>query len=242
MVASTYTYDVYGEPTLTGSMGNEFDFAGQQTDPSTGLQYLRARYYDPVSGTFVSRDPLAFLPGWTGSPFGYAAGSPCSANDPSGLSPRRDCLRLFEEIQRVLRELKDRFGDYVKKYRTHVSGRAGHLKSYRQFQNRLNNLLHSWDGGSSGNKPCGPPDGDGPVVSGARLLGEYDLGRRENWGSIGKAFGDISDILGWPRSGSVLDKLPDIDLPDISPPSGVWWTELPPWWWPGIKVPGEEGR
>lgn len=53
-VENGYTYDPsregYGEPTVTGSLANEFDFAGQQTDGSTGLQYLRARYYDPATG------------------------------------------------------------------------------------------------------------------------------------------------------------------------------------------------
>jgi hypothetical protein len=33
----SYTYDVYGTPTKTGSLANEFDFAGLQTDGSTGL-------------------------------------------------------------------------------------------------------------------------------------------------------------------------------------------------------------
>ncbi len=49
VVQDSYTYDVYGVPTKTGSLANEFDFAGQQTD-GTGLQYLRARYYDPATG------------------------------------------------------------------------------------------------------------------------------------------------------------------------------------------------
>ena len=62
-VVNGYTYDVYGKKTSsTGSQPNEFDFAGQQTDP-TGLQYLRARYYDPETGGFVSRDPMAASPG-----------------------------------------------------------------------------------------------------------------------------------------------------------------------------------
>jgi RHS repeat-associated protein len=85
-VENGYTYDVYGEPTVTGSLGNEFDFAGQQTDPSTGLQYLRARYYDPVSGTFMSREPLAVVPGWLGNPSGYAGANPARFADPSGLA------------------------------------------------------------------------------------------------------------------------------------------------------------
>ena len=39
---TSYQYDVYGEVTGgSGSLANEFDFAGQQAD-ATGLQYLRA--------------------------------------------------------------------------------------------------------------------------------------------------------------------------------------------------------
>lgn len=83
-VQDSYTYDVYGKPTKTGSLPNEFDFAGQQTD-GTGLQYLRARYMDPATGTFLSRDPLASGPGWTGSGFAYAAANPGNRVDPLGL-------------------------------------------------------------------------------------------------------------------------------------------------------------
>lgn len=72
-----------GEPTVTGSLANEFDFAGQQTDP-TGLQYLRARYYDPETGTFLSREPLAQRPGWRSNGQTYAGGSPLLFSDAAG--------------------------------------------------------------------------------------------------------------------------------------------------------------
>ena len=50
-VVNTYEYDVYGNVTSSsGAQPNEFEFAGEQIDP-TGLQYLRARYYDTVSRT-----------------------------------------------------------------------------------------------------------------------------------------------------------------------------------------------
>jgi RHS repeat-associated protein len=83
-VEKGYTYDVYGEPTVTGSLGNEFDFAGQQTDPSTGLQYLRARYYDPQSGTFMSREPLTAIPESNLPSYVYALANPVRYFDPSG--------------------------------------------------------------------------------------------------------------------------------------------------------------
>ncbi|MGH2607886.1 MAG: RHS repeat domain-containing protein [Tepidiformaceae bacterium] len=86
-VVNSYTYDIYGKKTSsTGSQANEFDFAGQQTDP-TGLQYLRARYVDPETGVFISREPLAARIGWLGNPFGYAGGNPASLIDPTGLYP-----------------------------------------------------------------------------------------------------------------------------------------------------------
>ena len=81
----SYQYDVYGEVTGgSGSLANEFDFAGQQTD-GTGLQYLRARYYDPDTGTFLSRDPLAAQPTWIEGPHAYAQSSPSNFTDPTGL-------------------------------------------------------------------------------------------------------------------------------------------------------------
>lgn len=89
-VQDSYTYDVYGTPTKTGSLANEFDFAGQQTD-GTGLQYLRARYYDPATGTFLSREPMANAPTWSENPSGYADGSPARFADPTGLFPIDAC-------------------------------------------------------------------------------------------------------------------------------------------------------
>ena len=82
-VVATKTYDPYGNVTATtGTLVNPFQFAGQYTDSESGLQYLRARFYDPVSGSFLSRDPMAAS---TRSPYGYASNSPVNASDPSGL-------------------------------------------------------------------------------------------------------------------------------------------------------------
>ena len=52
------------------------------TDAETGFVYLRARYYDPATEQFLSRDPLVAL---TDSAYGYVGGSPLNATDPLGL-------------------------------------------------------------------------------------------------------------------------------------------------------------
>jgi hypothetical protein len=44
------------------------------------MQYLRARYFDPSSQSFISRDPAVLL-----EPYSYAGNSPQSNSDPSGL-------------------------------------------------------------------------------------------------------------------------------------------------------------
>jgi RHS repeat-associated protein len=51
-------------------------------DAESGLIYLRARYYDPATGQFMSRDPLVVL---TGEAYGYVGDNPLNEVDPLGL-------------------------------------------------------------------------------------------------------------------------------------------------------------
>jgi len=82
-IAATYRYDAYGNPlTRTGTATTPFGYAGEYTDAETGLQYLRARYYDPATSQFLTRDPLVAT---TGQPYAYAATDPLNLTDPSGL-------------------------------------------------------------------------------------------------------------------------------------------------------------
>jgi RHS repeat-associated protein len=81
-VVATYTYDAYGNLTSPpGTFANPLQYAGQYTDAESGLQYDRARYYDPQVGGFISRDPAA---AHTRQPYAYGANSPVNRADPSG--------------------------------------------------------------------------------------------------------------------------------------------------------------
>ena len=77
----TATYTAYGTRTTTGTT-SPFGYAGQYTDSETGLQWLRARYYDPTTAQFLTVDPLAAL---TGARYSYASGNPITGADPTGL-------------------------------------------------------------------------------------------------------------------------------------------------------------
>ena len=91
----TYTYDPYGNTTThTGTATTNLQYAGQYTDPETGLQYLRARYYDPETAQFLTRDPLRSI---TRSPYGYVDGDPLNVVDPSGLWGLKNAMRFVND-------------------------------------------------------------------------------------------------------------------------------------------------
>ena len=67
------------------TLDTSFGYTGEQTD-LTGLQYLRARYYDPGAGRFLTRDSFAgyaVLP-QSQNPYVYALNNPIRYTDPSG--------------------------------------------------------------------------------------------------------------------------------------------------------------
>ncbi len=69
----------------TGFTSNGNAFGSYYADPETGLLYARARYFDPASGQFVSRDPEegeANLPITWGA-YQYGRYNPYRYNDPN---------------------------------------------------------------------------------------------------------------------------------------------------------------
>lgn len=80
--SAAFSYAPYGGlEGQTGTATTPLGFAGQYTDAETGLQYLRARFYDPGTGQFLERDAMADL---TRSPYAYTQGNPLNLVDPSG--------------------------------------------------------------------------------------------------------------------------------------------------------------
>jgi RHS repeat-associated protein len=82
-ILATYAYTPYGEPAgQTGSATTPIAWAGEYRDVETGLTYLRARYYDPSTGQFLTRDPMEMN---TREPYEYTGGNPVNMVDPTGL-------------------------------------------------------------------------------------------------------------------------------------------------------------
>jgi RHS repeat-associated protein len=89
-VQQEYLYDAYGT-LLNMQPANALTsllYSGEQFNPVAGLQYLRARWYDPSTGRFTRMDPFS---GNVQDPLGlhkytYANGDPVMGVDPSGLA------------------------------------------------------------------------------------------------------------------------------------------------------------
>ncbi len=81
-VTDTYDYDAFGNVVgTTGGTANVYRYQGEAFDAETGLYYLRARYYDPVAGRFLSVDPKADQ---GQHPYAYAGADPVNGHDPTG--------------------------------------------------------------------------------------------------------------------------------------------------------------
>ncbi|HEX3745808.1 MAG TPA: RHS repeat-associated core domain-containing protein [Bryobacteraceae bacterium] len=88
---ASYAYDPWGKllnPIDALGTKDKFKFTGEALDPQTGLYYLRARFYDPTVGRFISRDRLsgvARIPA-TANRYSYALNNPLALTDRSGRS------------------------------------------------------------------------------------------------------------------------------------------------------------
>ena len=86
-IATNYAYDPFGVPLSENAVYNPFRFTGEGWDAEVELLYLRARYYQPEVGRFITRDPWdpnVHRPG-TLNGFVYVTNNPVNYTDPSGL-------------------------------------------------------------------------------------------------------------------------------------------------------------
>ena len=86
----------------SGASVNPYRYTGQQFDALTGLYSLRARYYDPALGRFLSRDPaepLLTAPHELNR-YVYVADNPLNAADPSGRQALTEYSMANEQSRR----------------------------------------------------------------------------------------------------------------------------------------------
>lgn len=118
-VVQRYKYDTFGMLTFVqdSEFGDAYGYTGREWDRELGLYYYRARYYDPVEGRFVSKDPIGiggniynktsrvklsqYLEAII-SPYGYTENDPVNRLDPYGLSSLSATERMLEGLLKLL--------------------------------------------------------------------------------------------------------------------------------------------
>lgn len=105
-VTDAYAYDPRGRLLAhTGSSTQPFTWVGQsgvrQEGAAGKLYQMRARYYDAVTGAFLSRDPAwpDLLDPVRLNPYQYADGNPVSNTDPLGLSVVDKLKNMYNKVK-----------------------------------------------------------------------------------------------------------------------------------------------
>jgi RHS repeat-associated protein len=104
-VVSTDFYDAFGYRVSTANNTDPFGYGGEwgyYTDMETGLVALSYRYYDPVYGEFLNRDPIGYLD--DPNLYNFVHDNPIRFTDPTGylhlvFSPSGGCgtLKVFAD-------------------------------------------------------------------------------------------------------------------------------------------------
>ncbi|MBC7250155.1 MAG: PKD domain-containing protein [Anaerolineae bacterium] len=177
-----------------GSAASAYGYTGEQEDASTGLVFLRARYYDPRTGRFISKDPF---PGYVREPqtlnlYVYVTNNPLGHVDPAGLQGEDWLYHLSAFITGGLTQFSLDMtlvpqdappGSYWLEAQP-VSFQWGRLGG--RLGSTLAGLLEMWSGGNLilgggltvGVSPAVPPAvavGGGELVAGTALVGHGTL-------------------------------------------------------------------
>ncbi len=109
-VVERYQYDPYGKISIfnsTGSpvsgslIGNTFFYKGKKYHPEVGLYFFRARFFSPLIGRFLTRDPI----GYGLNLYEYAYSDPINFDDVFGLAP--ESCRISSSLEFDIGKLRN---------------------------------------------------------------------------------------------------------------------------------------
>jgi RHS repeat-associated protein len=94
-IVQRYSYDTFGMLTSVQNpeFNNSYAYTAREWDRELGLYYYRARYYDPMEGRFISKDPIGFAGGDVNL-YRYVQNDSVNWIDPEGLRTLRCARKL----------------------------------------------------------------------------------------------------------------------------------------------------
>ena len=144
-VTKTYTYDAFGvEKNIDSSDTNAFRYCGEYYDTETGTIYLRARYYNPAIGRFISRDSYA---GKASDPlslnlYTYCHNNPIFNFDPSG---HFKCPKFIKSIGNWFEDRADDWETGIDMLKDGYWGSGGKL--FASYSEGVVDTLHGYEEG-----------------------------------------------------------------------------------------------
>ena len=93
-ISQTMSYDAWGNLSVAGNFDSHLFWKGLYwNDSTTGLYYMRNRWYDSEGARFLNEDPAGFVGGF--NLYAYADNDPVNGSDPAGLSAL-NCVWVHE--------------------------------------------------------------------------------------------------------------------------------------------------
>ena len=109
-IEKSITYDEFGNITNeTGTLDTIFGYAGGIRDTDTGLTKFGARWYNPVTGRWIEKEPLGF--GGSDNFYSYCDDDPINYVDVSGLEKKKKKEYTCDETQDIIISLIEDIGD-----------------------------------------------------------------------------------------------------------------------------------
>ncbi|WP_229402675.1 polymorphic toxin-type HINT domain-containing protein, partial [Micromonospora okii] len=103
-LAASKAYDPFGQVVAAEGDTGDLGFQGDWTDPTTGQVDMGARWYEPGTGGFISRDSVNYSSGDAilANRYTYAAGDPLAHIDPDGYWPSCGwCKAVANKVKRT---------------------------------------------------------------------------------------------------------------------------------------------
>ncbi|WP_169454351.1 LamG-like jellyroll fold domain-containing protein [Catelliglobosispora koreensis] len=174
-LSGSTTYDPYGKVTASTGMLGSLGYQSEWTDTSTGRVNMHARWYNPETGQFDSRDAANVSPvpnSGSANRYAYAAGNPMTRMDPSGNDWMSNCKSIGGCIVQGFVNSFDAISAIKK-----IWGALSNVEqTVKNMANSMKQEANKWKSKIRGMLPggiCGIPFVGGSICDGVAFIGGW---------------------------------------------------------------------